>query len=101
GSNCKLILLGDTAQLPPVNLDISPALDTTTLGLNYDKQIKFIELDEVMRQEENSGILHNATELRELLNSDFIPEFKFDLNGFSDVVRLTDGYDIQDAINSS
>src|SRR5690606_30372779 len=64
-------------------------------------QIKFIELDEVMRQEENSGILHNATELRELLNSDFIPEFKFDLNGFSDVVRLTDGYDIQDAINSS
>ena len=101
GTNCKMILLGDTAQLPPVKLDISPALDIMSLGMNYDKQVRFIELDEVMRQEENSGILHNATELRELLKDDFIPEFKFELNGFKDIVRLTDGYDIQDAINSS
>ncbi|HEY4629033.1 MAG TPA: AAA family ATPase, partial [Flavobacterium sp.] len=57
GTNCKMILLGDTAQLPPVNLDISPALDIQTLGMNYDKEVEHIELDEVMRQEENSGIL--------------------------------------------
>jgi ATP-dependent exoDNAse (exonuclease V) alpha subunit len=64
GTNCKMVLLGDTAQLPPVNLDISPALDTQTLSLNYNKEVEYIELDEVMRQEEDSGILHNATELR-------------------------------------
>jgi hypothetical protein len=46
------------------NLDISPALDTQTLSLNYNKEVEYIELDEVMRQEEDSGILHNATELR-------------------------------------
>ncbi len=101
GSNCKMILLGDTAQLPPVNLDLSPALDEQTLGIHYDKQIKHIELDEVMRQEENSGILYNATELRELLKDDFFEEFRFQLKGFKDIVRLTDGYDIEDAINSA
>lgn len=101
GTNCKMILLGDTAQLPPVNLDISPALNIDSLAMNYDKDVKHIELDEVMRQEENSGILFNATELRELLKEDFLDSFKFNLKGFRDIVRLTDGYDIQDAINSS
>ncbi|MDN3672753.1 AAA family ATPase [Flavobacterium branchiarum] len=101
GTNCKMILLGDTAQLPPVNLDISPALDIHTLSVHYNKEIEHIELDEVMRQEENSGILFNATELRELLKDSFITEFRFDLKKFKDIVRLTDGYDIQDAINSA
>ena len=101
GTNCKMILLGDTAQLPPVNLDISPALNIDSLAMNYDKDVKHIELDEVMRQEENSGILFNATELRELLKEDFLDSFQFNLKGFRDIVRLTDGYDIQDAINSS
>jgi ATP-dependent exoDNAse (exonuclease V) alpha subunit len=101
GTNCKMILLGDTAQLPPVNLDISPALDIQTLGVHYDKEIEHIELDEVMRQEENSGILYNATELRELLKESFITEFRFNVKRFKDIVRLTDGYDIQDAINTA
>ena len=101
GTNCKMILLGDTAQLPPVNLDISPALDTERLALHYQKEVKSIEFDEVMRQESTSGILINATELRDLLKDDFITDFQFDLKGFKDIVRLTDGYDIQDAINSS
>ncbi|MFK7061555.1 AAA family ATPase [Flavobacterium oreochromis] len=101
GQNCKMILIGDTAQLPPVNLDISPALNIETLSLNYDKEVYSIELDEVMRQEVNSGILYNATELRELLKDHFITDFQFKLKGFKDIVRLTDGYDIQDAINQS
>jgi hypothetical protein len=101
GADCKMILLGDTAQLPPVNLDISPALNTDTLELNYNKKVDWIELDEVMRQELNSGILYNATELREILKDSFITEFKFKLKGFKDIVRLTDGYDIQDAINQA
>lgn len=99
GTNCKMILLGDTAQLPPVNLDISPALDIKTLGMHYNKEVQHIELDEVMRQEENSGILFNATQLRELLKDDFLDDFRFDVKNFKDIVRLSDGYDIQDAIN--
>ena len=101
GDNCKIILLGDTAQLPPIQLDISPALNTETLSLNYNKEVYSIEFDEVMRQEENSGILYNATELRELLKDVFFDSFKFQLKGFKDIVRLTDGYDIQDAINAA
>lgn len=101
GANCKMILLGDTAQLPPVNLDISPALDTRTLALHYQKEIRHIELDEVMRQGEKSGILFNATELRELLSNELFDTFQFDLRYFNDVVRLVDGYDIQDAIQSA
>jgi len=101
GHNCKMILLGDTAQLPPVNMDVSPALNIDSLSMNYDKEVKSIELDEVMRQEENSGILFNATELRDLLKDDLYDTFQFQLKGFKDIVRLTDGYDIQDAINSA
>lgn len=101
GANCKMILLGDTAQLPPVNLDISPALDTRTLALHYQKEIRHIELDEVMRQGEKSGILFNATELRELLSNELFDTFQFDLRYFNDVVRLVDGYYIQDAIQSA
>ena len=101
GKNCKMILLGDTAQLPPVQLDVSPALDTEKLALNYNKEVFSIELDEVMRQEEFSGILHNATELRELMKSSFLDDFKFSLKGYKDIVRLTDGFDIQDAIQTA
>jgi len=99
GTNCKLILVGDTAQLPPVNSDLSPALDIDGLGREYYKEVQHIELDEVMRQAETSGILYNATELREILKSAFVDTFQFKLKGFKDIIRLTDGYDIQDAIN--
>jgi ATP-dependent exoDNAse (exonuclease V) alpha subunit len=101
GKNCKMILLGDTAQLPPVNAELSPALDVQTLAANYHMQIRSIEFDEVMRQAETSGILYNATQLRELLKDDFVTDFKFDLGQYKDIVRLTDGYDIQDAIQSA
>ena len=101
GENCKMILLGDTAQLPPVHLDVSPALNIETLLTYYNKEVLHIELDEVMRQEENSGILYNATLLREVLKEHYIDLFQFSLKGFKDIVRLSDGYDIQDAINTA
>ncbi|MGV9005045.1 ATP-dependent DNA helicase [Flavobacterium sp.] len=101
GTNCKMILIGDTAQLPPVQLDISPALNSDTLSMNYNKEVFSIELDEVMRQAEKSGILYNATELRELLKDSFITDFQFKLRGFNDIIRLSDGFDIQDAIESA
>lgn len=101
GQNCKIIFIGDTAQLPPINMDVSPALNNESLSLHFNKEVYGIELDEVMRQEEFSGILYNATELRELLKSHFFDAFKFSLKDYKDIVRLQDGYDIQDAIYDS
>ncbi len=101
GHQCKLILIGDTAQLPPVNLNISPALNKSTLELNYNKKVQEIELDEVVRQELDSGILHNATNIREQSENDYTDDFKFHLSNFSDIIRLTDSYEIQDAIDQT
>lgn len=101
GKNCKLLLLGDTAQLPPVNAELSPALDVKHLASSYHMDIRAIEFDEVMRQAETSGILHNATLIRERLEEDFYEDFQFEIGRSKDVVRLTDGYDIQDAIHSA
>lgn len=101
GHNCKLILIGDTAQLPPVHLNLSPALDENQLALNYNKEVIMLEMDEVVRQAEDSGILVNATNLREQLQNDFFEEFKFDVSPFKDIVRLIDGNEIQEAIDSS
>ncbi|MEL6917407.1 MAG: ATP-binding domain-containing protein [Bacteroidota bacterium] len=101
GHNCKLILIGDTAQLPPVRLHLSPALDEDKLTLNYNKEVVKLELDEVVRQAKNSGILVNATNLREQLQSGFFDNFKFDVAPYPDIVRLIDGHEIQEAIDSS
>lgn len=101
GHQCKLLLIGDTAQLPPVKLDLSPALNENLLEINYNKDVIKMELDEVVRQEQNSGILFNATSIRESIEHSFFDSFKFNLNGFKDIVRLVDGYEIMDAINDS
>jgi superfamily I DNA/RNA helicase len=82
-------------------MTVSPALDIDGLSLHYQKNVHHIEFDEVMRQSEDSGILYNATLLRDLLNSHFIDTFKFNLKGFKDIVRLQDSYDIQDAIHGA
>ncbi|MDG1572622.1 AAA family ATPase [Robiginitalea sp. M366] len=99
GFKCQLMLVGDTAQLPPVKLSLSPALQAETLELQYGKSVEQLELDEVMRQAEDSGILMNATSLREALVTDPVRPFRFETADFPDITRLTDGYDIQDAIN--
>lgn len=96
GKNCKIVFIGDTAQLPPVKLTVSPALEADRLSFDFNKEVTEIELDEVVRQQQNSGILANATDLRILIQSDIV-DFKFDVN-YPDIIRLEDGYDIQDAI---
>ncbi|MEO9893791.1 AAA family ATPase [Aurantibacter sp.] len=101
GVNCKLILIGDTAQLPPVKLELSPALDADLIYREYDLQVLGLELNEVVRQAENSGILANATQIRQQLQDEFYVSFQFNLAGFKDITRLVDGYDIQDAIEQS
>lgn len=101
GHNCKLILIGDTAQLPPVKLNLSPALNADRLEMDYNKEVVRLELDEVVRQAENSGILANATLLREQLQNTYFDSFRFDLSGYPDIVRLIDGNEIQEAIDTS
>jgi exodeoxyribonuclease-5 len=101
GHQCKLLLIGDVAQLPPVKLELSPALDEKLLELNYNKSVTMMELDEVVRQEQNSGILSNATAIREAINNSFYDSFKFNIIGFKDIVRLIDGFEIMDAINEA
>ncbi|WP_426430287.1 ATP-dependent DNA helicase [Winogradskyella sp. HB-48] len=101
GHQCKLLLIGDKAQLPPVKSDISPALNVDKISLNYNKEVFGIELDEVVRQEQDSGILENATELRATLENGFYESFKFNVSPYKDIVRLIDGYEIMDAINDA
>lgn len=101
GRNCQLILIGDTAQLPPVKMELSPALDANQLSLNYQTEVDQIELSQVVRQQQESGILANATLLREALQSEFADSFQFDPTVGTDLVRLVDGYEIMDAINEA
>ncbi|WP_340066658.1 ATP-dependent DNA helicase [Ascidiimonas aurantiaca] len=98
GHKCKLIFIGDTAQLPPVNLSLSPALEEANLELQYAKNVVHAELDEVVRQAQDSGILYNATNLRKELQNTYSQIFRFQLSGFDDIIRLMSGAEIQDAI---
>ena len=96
GINCKLILIGDTAQLPPVHLDVSPALDENVLAVTYKRVVYSAELTQVVRQKFDSLILKNATRLREQIahESKVTPTFFCD----PEVVRLQSGTDLQDAL---
>jgi len=101
GHKCQLIFIGDTAQLPPVKMDMSPALDQDKLRTGFFKEVGHIELDEVVRQSEESDILHNATLIREAIREEFYESFKFELGPKADVVRLVDGYEIMEAIQDA
>ncbi|MCD6354483.1 MAG: AAA family ATPase, partial [Prolixibacteraceae bacterium] len=92
GKNCRLVLVGDTAQLPPVGLNISPALESGTL-MKYGFSVKEVELKEVVRQAKNSGVLFNATNIRNRINagntvSNFFP---VKLNPFTDIEKISGG----------
>ncbi len=84
GENCRLLLIGDNAQLPPVGLDNSPANDINVLKNEFGLTVAAFELTEVMRQEEESGILWNATNLRKNMNE--LPLFS--VNNFNDIHRI-------------
>ncbi|MCW3085918.1 MAG: family ATPase [Bacteroidetes bacterium] len=100
GTNCKLIFIGDTAQLPPVGLDVSPALDTAFLKASYSFQVDSFELTDVVRQTSDSGILTNATALRNQIKAALKTQPHFDLSNFKDVVRI-DGMELEDALNEA
>ncbi len=88
GFNCKLIVSGDTAQLPPVGLSVSPALEPEELKL-FGLEVISTELKEVVRQSADSGILANATEIRNRILEESPAGFwPFRMSAFKDVVRI-------------
>jgi exodeoxyribonuclease-5 len=100
GKNCRLILIGDSAQLPPVGLDISPALDPRELEACYNLEVKMHTLTQVVRQNEESGILMNATELRRKLNDDEEGFPSLSTDNYPDIYKIT-GADLIEEISSA
>ena len=92
GVECRMILVGDSAQLPPVGLDRSPALSPEYMaGVGG---VRFSELRTVVRQQAGSGILENATHLRELLEEDCeipLDELGLSVSGYPDIERISGG----------
>ena len=101
GCNCKLLFVGDPAQLPPVNLTLSPALDSDLLEEFYFDKVFIVELTFVVRQKQNSGILNNATVIRERLNQKIYNQFKFNINGCDDIINLNDSNNIFEVVESA
>lgn len=89
GMDNKLILIGDSAQLPPVGMDLSPALDMDYISMLGGGE--FCELKTVVRQAEESGILYNATIIRNLINSMSPESLHLELKGFSDISAIKGG----------
>ncbi len=85
--NCRLLLIGDRAQLPPVGEDESPALMTHVLR-GYGMKVYEADLNEVLRQAEDSGILWNATEVRCMMADGRCELPKIRLDGFPDIVSV-------------
>ncbi|MDR2906503.1 MAG: AAA family ATPase [Bacteroidales bacterium] len=100
GVNCKLVLVGDTAQLPPVGLDMSPALDLEFLQATFDCDVFSEEMREVVRQSQDSGVLYNAASLRVKLATDDCSLPLFDVNGYTDIQKIG-GAELEDALNSA
>lgn len=99
GKDCRLLMLGDDAQLPPVGELESPALSAQALSL-YGLGVQEFCLENVMRQLQESGILHNATVLREYTRDVAMPGgFRFKLDGFKDVVKIS-GSDLIETLST-
>jgi len=98
GENNKLLFIGDDAQLPPVQSDESPALNLDFLTANFDVNITTFQLTDVVRQTTDSGILHNATRLRDFLNKNKYKLPLFSLSGFEDIKRIG-SQELEDELN--
>lgn len=100
GRNCRMMLIGDTAQLPPVGEDDSPALSADVLR-GYGLDVYEAELSEVLRQSYGSGILYNATTIRKMITHDEatqLPKVRF--RGFADI-QMVPGDELVEQLASS
>ncbi|MDE6050001.1 MAG: AAA family ATPase, partial [Paramuribaculum sp.] len=99
GINCRLILLGDTAQLPPVGTTESPAMNVSVLR-SYGLRVTKAVMTEVVRQGSRSGILYNATWLRKAMLMKVLPEPQLRIKGFDDV-KVVPGEELPDYIETA
>lgn len=99
GQGCRLLLMGDTAQLPPVGEEQSPALFADVLK-GYGLEVLEADLTQVVRQERQSGILWNATRLRQLIAEEgccSLPKIR--ITGFADI-KVLPGNELTDELSS-
>ena len=100
GRNCRLMLIGDKAQLPPVGEEESPALNATVLA-GYGLKVYQCDLNEVLRQSQDSGILYNATVIRQMITHDEATELpKINFTGFADITMVP-GNELIEGLNTS
>ena len=100
GEGCRLMLVGDTAQLPPVGEELSPALEPDFLA-GYGLEVQQITLTQVVRQLSDSGILWNATMLRQLITDEEVYAFpRLRVTGFPDI-RVMPGDELIEALEDS
>lgn len=100
GRNCRMLLIGDKAQLPPVGEEESPALNATVMA-GYGLKVYQCDLNEVLRQSQDSGILFNATIIRQMITHDeatALPHIRF--SGFADI-KMVPGNELIESLNSS
>ena len=100
GDNCRLLLIGDTAQLPPVGEEESPALQPASLS-GYGLTVYHSALNVVLRQSQESGILYNATVIRDMIVRDgptLLPKIRF--QGFADI-QMVPGDELIESLDSS
>ncbi|MDE6347626.1 MAG: AAA family ATPase [Bacteroides sp.] len=99
GQGCRLLLMGDTAQLPPVGEEQSPALCAEALK-GYGLEVMEVDLTQVVRQELQSGILWNATRLRQLIAAEECYQLpKIRISGFADI-RVVPGNELIETLNA-
>lgn len=100
GRNCRLMLIGDTAQLPPIGEEESPALMASVLA-GYGLTVYQSDLNEVLRQAEGSGVLYNATVIRRMITHDELTRLPMiRLKGFADI-SLVPGGELIEQLNGS
>lgn len=100
GANCRLLLIGDKAQLPPVGEQESPALRADVLKA-YGLQVYECDLNEVLRQSQHSGILWNATAIRKMITYNTATQLpQIHLKGFADI-SIVQGNELIESLASS
>jgi ATP-dependent exoDNAse (exonuclease V) alpha subunit len=100
GRNCKLMLVGDTAQLPPVGSIDSPALDSKLMTDKFMLEVHSYELTDVLRQQQDSGILYNVTEVRDIIRREEEDYPQIVTEGYKDVIRMT-GADLEEELSTA
>lgn len=98
GRGNRLVLIGDVAQLPPVGTELSPALDADFLRASYGVEVFEAALTDVMRQSEQSGILHNATLVRGMIGGGPLARLLLSVSPFPDIARVS-GADLLETLD--